>query len=199
MSIELDVLTYNIEIDFISENNINLNFVDGVTVYQNGVKVGSFQSIDFRDGTNTTVQVDNYGNKARVYVNSTASGGGGGSVAWGAITGTLSNQTDLQSTLDARLLKANNLSDLTNAATARTNLGATTVGGNLFTVSNPSAIRFIRVNADNSVTLLDASSFLSAIGGGSSTWGSITGTLTDQSDLSIELVGSRLFNFYNFY
>lgn len=64
---------------------------------------------------------------------------------------------------------ANNLSDLANAATARTNLGATTVGSNIFTITNPSAIRFIRINADNTVTLLDASSFLSAIGGGSGT------------------------------
>lgn len=33
----------------------------------------------------------------------TVSGGGGGSSAWGDITGTLSNQTDLQSALDLRL------------------------------------------------------------------------------------------------
>lgn len=32
----------------------------------------------------------------------TGSGGGGGSAAWGGITGTLSNQTDLQSALDAK-------------------------------------------------------------------------------------------------
>lgn len=33
------------------------------------------------------------------------SGGGGGSVAWGAITGTLSSQTDLQTALDAKATK----------------------------------------------------------------------------------------------
>ncbi len=41
-----------------------------------------------------------------VYTHSThtlsSTGGGGGSVAWGAITGTLSDQTDLQSALDAK-------------------------------------------------------------------------------------------------
>lgn len=57
-------------------------------------------------------------------------------------------------------LKANNLSDLANAATARTNLGATTVGGNIFTLTNPGAIRLLRVNADNTVTAIDASEFI---------------------------------------
>lgn len=52
------------------------------------------------------------------------------------------------------------------AADARTNLGATTVGSNLFTLSNPSAIRFLRVNADNSVSALDAATFRTAIGAG---------------------------------
>lgn len=49
--------------------------------------------------------------------------GGGGSSTWGGITGTLSNQTDLETALTARLLASNNLSDLLSAATARTNLG----------------------------------------------------------------------------
>jgi hypothetical protein len=51
----------------------------------------------------------------------TGSGGGGGSAAWGGITGTLSNQTDLQSVLDAKALKLT-------AITAGTGL---TGGGNL--------------------------------------------------------------------
>jgi hypothetical protein len=38
------------------------------------------------------------------------------------------------------------------AATGRTSLGATTVGGNIFVLPNPSAVRYIRINADNSVT-----------------------------------------------
>lgn len=63
------------------------------------------------------------------------------------------------------LRRANNLSDLASASTARTNLGATTVGGNIFTVTNPSAVRYIRINADNTVTLRAASDFLSDIGG----------------------------------
>lgn len=41
----------------------------------------------------------------------------------------------------------------------------TTVGANLINLTNPSAITFLRVNADNSVSTLSASSFLTAIGG----------------------------------
>jgi hypothetical protein len=57
-----------------------------------------------------------------------------------------------------------NLADLNNAATARTNLGATTVGGNLFTLTNPSAVRFIRINADNTVTPRSAADMLTDLG-----------------------------------
>jgi hypothetical protein len=49
---------------------------------------------------------------------------------------------------------------------ARTNLGATTVGTNLFTLTNPSAITFLRVNSDNTVSALDATNFRTAIGAG---------------------------------
>jgi hypothetical protein len=59
------------------------------------------------------------------------------------------------------------------AATARTNLGATTVGGNLFTLANPSAITFVRLNSDNSISTLNASDFRTAIGAGTGS-GSVT-------------------------
>jgi hypothetical protein len=42
---------------------------------------------------------------------------------------------------------------------------ATTVGQNLVKLTNPSAITFPRINADNSVSTLAASTFLTAIGG----------------------------------
>jgi hypothetical protein len=71
------------------------------------------------------------------------------------------------------------------AATGRTSLGATTVGGNFFTLPNPSAITFVRINADNTVSTLDAATFRTAIGAGtgggtvtsvSGTTGNITST-----------------------
>jgi len=64
------------------------------------------------------------------------------------------------------------------AATGRTSLGGTTVGQNFFTLTNPSAITFVRINADNSVSALDAATFRTAIGAGtgSGTVTSVTGT-----------------------
>jgi microcystin-dependent protein len=62
-----------------------------------------------------------------------------------------------------------------NSATGRTSLGATTVGGNLLTLTNPSAITFLQVNANNTISALSAASFRTAIGAGTS---STTGTVT---------------------
>jgi len=107
--------------------------------------------------------------------------------------GTGANTAALARTsLSAAILGANNditsLSGLTTAlsiaqggtgantaALARTSLGATTVGGNVFTLTNPSAITFPRFNADNTVSALDAATFRTAIGAGTS---STTGTVT---------------------
>lgn len=73
------------------------------------------------------------------------------------------------------LKAANNLSDVADAGTARTNLGATTLGSNLFTVPNPGAVRFPRFNADNTLSALNAADFRTAIGAGtSSTGGTVT-------------------------
>ena len=52
----------------------------------------------------------------------------------------------------------------TTAATARTALGATGLGSNMFTLSNPSAVTYPRFNADNTISALSASALLSALG-----------------------------------
>jgi hypothetical protein len=62
-----------------------------------------------------------------------------------------------------------------NSPSARVNLGATTLGSNLFTIGNVAAISFPRFNADNTVSSLDAASFRAAIGAGT---GSGNGTVT---------------------
>ena len=69
------------------------------------------------------------------------------------------------------------------AAIGRTSLGATTVGDNFFTLTNPSAITFPRINADNTVSALNASDFRTAIGAGTALSGtgavySTAGTIT---------------------
>jgi len=63
------------------------------------------------------------------------------------------------------------------AGTGRTSLGGSTIGQNVFTSTNPSAIRFGRANSDNSFDWLDASTFRTAIGAGTGD-GTVTGTGT---------------------
>lgn len=83
----------------------------------------------------------------------------------------------------------------TTAGGARTNLGATTLGGNLFTITNPSAITFPRFNADNTVSALSAADFRTAIGVGTGT-GTVTsitagafltgGTITTSGTIAVD-------------
>jgi len=88
---------------------------------------------------------------------------------------------------------ANGGTGSTTAAAARTALGATTLGSNLFTITNPSAIRFPRFNADNTVSSLDAASFRTAIGAGtSSTTGTVTSVATSGTVSGLTLTGGPI-------
>jgi hypothetical protein len=84
----------------------------------------------------------------------------------GAVTLTSTDVGLNNLTNSLQLVAASNLSDLVSAATARGNLGGTTAGQSFFTLANPSAITFPRINADNTVTTLDSASFRTAIGAG---------------------------------
>ena len=81
-------------------------------------------------------------------------------------------------TIGGTLAIASGGTGATTAPNARVSLGATTIGGNVFTLTNPSAITFPRFNADNTVSALDADTFRTAIGAGTS---STTGTVTSVS------------------
>ncbi len=94
--------------------------------------------------------------------------------------GTTNNSTNWNTAYTDRLKWDGGATGLT-ASTGRTSLGATTVGGNLFTLTNPSAVTFVRLNADNTVSALSASDFRTAIGAGTS---STTGTVTSV-DISV--------------
>ena len=90
---------------------------------------------------------------------------------------TTSSQTNWDSAYTQRLQWDGGSTNLV-AATGRSSLGGTTVGQNFFTLTNPTAVTFPRINADNTVSALDAATFRTAIGAGtgSGTVTSVTGT-----------------------
>jgi hypothetical protein len=85
------------------------------------------------------------------------------------------NTTGTASNVTGTVAIINGGTGATTNSAARTNLGATTLGANIFTITNPSAVTFPRFNADNSISALDAATFRTAIGAGTS---STTGTVT---------------------
>ena len=162
---------------------------------------------------------------------------------WAQVAAPQINENNLPSTSSlsdndsVRVIK-NGASMKTPASVVRTIRAAqisdgTVVGRNFITTATPAAIAFPRINADGTITYLDANAFLAAIGagsasvtiqdidgspsfpfnvlevtngtlsdegggvarltigtgsgGGGGTWGSITGTLSSQTDLQVAL------------
>ena len=91
------------------------------------------------------------------------------------------NTTGTASNVTGTVAVANGGTGATSAPSAITNLGATTAGGNLFTLTNPSAVRFIRINANNTISALTDSDFRTAIGAGTGN-GTVTvsGSITNE-------------------
>ena len=108
------------------------------------------------------------------------------------------NTTGTASNVTGTVAVANGGTGGTTQAAGRTGLGATTIGSNLFTLTNPGAITFPRFNADNTVSSLDAATFRTAIGAGTgagtvtSVGGTgtvngltLTGTVTSSGNLTL--------------
>ena len=122
---------------------------------------------------------------------------GAGSVAWGSITGTLTDQTDLGSALSGKAASShthaqadvtNLVTDLAGKASSThthaqadvTNL-TTDLAGKEPALGNPGTTGYVL-----SSTTAGVRSWIAA-GGGSASWGSITGTLSAQTDLNTAL------------
>jgi hypothetical protein len=65
------------------------------------------------------------------------------------------------------------------ASTGRTSLGATTLGSNIFTITNPSAVTFPRFNADNTVSALSRQDAMDALAGAVTSGQYLRGNGTD--------------------
>lgn len=111
--------------------------------------------------------------------------GGGGSVAWGAITGTLSSQTDLQTALDAKAASGTN-TDITSITLNQTGLKVKGTTSNALTIKPNETLSAARTL---NVITGDASRTLTFAGDAT-----ISGTNTGDQDLSGYVPTSRTVN-----
>lgn len=77
----------------------------------------------------------------------TNTGGGGGSVAWGGITGTLSNQTDLQTALDGKVDENSAITGATKTKITYDSKGLVTAGADLAASDIPTGIDATKIGA----------------------------------------------------
>lgn len=186
----------------------NTTIVDGVTldIYQNKLRI--FE----RGGTNRGFYLDITAGGASVGSNlATGGGGGSGTVTSVAMTvptglsisgspitssGTLaltltsgysipttSSQTNWDTAYTQTMRWSGGNSGL-DATTGRVSLGATTVGVNIFTLTNPTAITFLKINADNTVTAESDSAHRTSLG---------LGTMATQSSSSYAALAGATF------
>jgi hypothetical protein len=80
------------------------------------------------------------------------------------------------------------------------NIGLTTVGNALATLPNPSAIRYVRINADNTATAISAATLKSELGGKQLAFKTLDQSsnvlaFADVTDLSFSVVAGRTYKF----
>ena len=91
------------------------------------------------------------------FVNLTATGSLAVTGASTFATSTMTSSTIMTLNLTNALAVTSGGTGANTAAGALINLGATTVGSNIFTITNPGALTFLRINADNTVSAVATS------------------------------------------
>lgn len=140
----------------VEAHNANLTTIAGLTATTDNFMIGTASAWASRTPTQARTQLGatTVGGNIFTLTNPSA-------ISWARINAdnTVTTRTAAQTLGDigaqasgSYAVTTNNLSDLANAGTARTNLGGTTVGQNIFTLTNPSALGYNRINADNTVT-----------------------------------------------
>jgi hypothetical protein len=125
-----------------------------LNVYDSSIELTSFPTLfsDFEVDGNTFLDVESLQSALLpvLYTRSTLSGGGSGG-EWGSITGTLSDQTDLQNALNGKLPKSTTPSSVyaTNALGNQEMISKDSLGSNSFTFSQRSARLSASLTAGN--------------------------------------------------
>ena len=185
-----------------------------LTLAVSGVGLAGSASFSANATTSATFTVTSNATSANT-VSTVVSRDTSGNFSAGTITASLDgNATNVTGTVAI----INGGTGATSATSAITNLGATTVGANLFKLTDPSATTFIRINSANTVSTRTAAEFRSDLG--ATTVGSALFTLSNpgstsfirintdntvtaqsassyRSDLGANTVGSNIFTLAN--
>lgn len=84
-----------------------------------------------------------------------------------SLSSNISGTAPLASNVSGVVSIANGGTGATNVASARSALGGTTIGTNLFTLQNTDSVKYLRINASNTISVLSDVEFRSSIGLGS--------------------------------
>ena len=180
-------------IDGIIDDQIDLvNYIFNITslgYYLNAYETRNITNLTYYLTSNYIYQ--NYYDKSLVYtkseVDALVQGGGGGIVSWGNIVGWINSQTDLinissltnyytKTDSDARYLTSSSLTSI-NISTFNNDSGYITSSVTNLTNYYKKTETYTKSEVDALVQGGGGG------GGGASTWGSITGTITNQTDL----------------
>lgn len=149
------------------------------------------------DGTNVVDAITHLSSLTLTTALAVAQGGTGANTAADARTNlglgplATASSVNLANQVTDVLAVVNGGTGANTASAARTALGASTLGANVFTLTDPGAVTFPRFNADNTVSALSAADFRSAIGAGSGT-GTVTSVAFSTGTTGLTVSGSPI-------